>query len=143
MMKGRRQLTLGIIKPDILVASLPLLLRRRPNLTLQSLYQQPPHILLASTSSSSSSSPLPNGTAASTTTSTSTATALIATHGQHHQQQTEELTPLEEILRMIERGGFEIRESKLMDVSIEQAERFYGEHEGKFFYQRLVAFLTR
>lgn len=109
----RRQLTLGIIKPDILVPSLPLLLQQRPSLTLQSLYANPPHILLSSSSSTA------------------------------HNGVTTSQTPLEEILRMCERNGFEIVRSKLMDMSIEEAERFYGEHEGKFFYQRLVAFMTR
>jgi hypothetical protein len=110
----RRQLTLGIIKPDILVPSLPLLLQQRPSLTLQSLHANPPHILLSSSSSTA-----------------------------HHNEVTTSQTPLEEIVRMVERNGFEIVRSKLMDMSIEEAERFYGEHEGKFFYQRLVAFMTR
>jgi nucleoside diphosphate kinase len=108
----RRQLTLGIIKPDILVPSLPLLLQQRPSLTLHSLYANPPHILSSSSSTA-------------------------------HNEVTTSQTPLEEILRMVERNGFEIVRSKLMDMSIEEAERFYGEHEGKFFYQRLVAFMTR
>lgn len=107
----RRQLTLGIIKPDILVPSLPLLLQQRPSLTLHSLYANPPHILSSSSSTA-------------------------------HNEVTTSQTPLEEILRMVERNGFEIVRSKLMDMSIEEAERFYGEHEGKFFYQRLVAFMT-
>ncbi len=46
------------------------------------------------------------------------------------------------VIRRLEDKGFSIRGLKLMQISRERAERHYGEHAGKPFYEGLVAFIT-
>ena len=47
-----------------------------------------------------------------------------------------------EILSRFERRGFTIVGCKLMQITPELAERHYGEHKGKPFYDGLVSFMT-
>jgi len=47
-----------------------------------------------------------------------------------------------EIVSRFERKGLQLVGAKLMLVSPEQAKRHYGEHEGKAFYDKLLAFIT-
>jgi nucleoside-diphosphate kinase len=47
-----------------------------------------------------------------------------------------------EIMRRVERKGFQLIAAKLMVISKELAETHYAEHEGKDFYGELVAFIT-
>lgn len=47
-----------------------------------------------------------------------------------------------ELLGRIERKGFRIVGMKLMQITRETAERHYGEHAGKPFYEGLVSFIT-
>ena len=47
-----------------------------------------------------------------------------------------------EVVSRLERKGFTIAEMKLMNISRETAEKHYGEHEGKPFYEGLVSFIT-
>ena len=46
------------------------------------------------------------------------------------------------IIARIEAKGFRIRALKLMRISRELAERHYGEHKGKPFFEGLVSFIT-
>ncbi|EGC35660.1 hypothetical protein DICPUDRAFT_33096 [Dictyostelium purpureum] len=46
------------------------------------------------------------------------------------------------ILELIE-SKFIIHEKKQLNLTIEQAEQFYSDHRGRFFYERLVSFMTR
>ena len=46
------------------------------------------------------------------------------------------------IIARIEAKGFRIRALKLMRISRELAERHYGEHESKPFFEGLVSFIT-
>ncbi len=46
------------------------------------------------------------------------------------------------ILERLERRGLKIAGLKLMQVSRELAERHYGEHQGKPFYEGLVSYIT-
>jgi nucleoside-diphosphate kinase len=48
-----------------------------------------------------------------------------------------------EIISRIERKGLRIAEMRLMTISKELAGRHYAEHQGKPFYDDLVAFITR
>jgi nucleoside-diphosphate kinase len=48
-----------------------------------------------------------------------------------------------EIISRIERKGLRIAEMRLMSISKELAGRHYAEHQGKPFYDDLVAFITR
>ena len=48
-----------------------------------------------------------------------------------------------EILARFERRGFTVRAMRLLRVTPEQAAQHYAEHEGKPFYEDLVAFITR
>lgn len=50
---------------------------------------------------------------------------------------------LDQILAILNKNQFEVLTSKELHLSKEQAELFYEEHRGKFFYQRLVSFMTR
>ena len=47
-----------------------------------------------------------------------------------------------EILARFERRGYTILGLKLMHVTTEQAKRHYAEHEGKPFFEGLVAYIT-
>ena len=47
-----------------------------------------------------------------------------------------------EVLRRIEAKGFAVRELKRFTIPRELAERHYGEHRGKGFYEGLVSFIT-
>ena len=47
-----------------------------------------------------------------------------------------------EIYGRFEKAGLEIVAARMMHLSREQAEGFYAEHEGKPFYQDLVAYMT-
>ena len=46
------------------------------------------------------------------------------------------------ILAMINEGGFEISAMRLVRMTIAQAEKFYGVHKGKTFYEGLIEFMT-
>lgn len=48
-----------------------------------------------------------------------------------------------EVIRRIEAKGYRIVSMKQMQISPELAERHYGEHKGKPFYEDLVSFITR
>jgi nucleoside-diphosphate kinase len=48
-----------------------------------------------------------------------------------------------EIIRRFERKGLRIAALKLMTLERELAERHYGEHSGKPFFEELIAFITR
>ena len=48
-----------------------------------------------------------------------------------------------EIVSRLERKGLRIVEMRMMTIGKELAERHYGEHQGKPFYDDLVAFITR
>jgi nucleoside-diphosphate kinase len=48
-----------------------------------------------------------------------------------------------EIISRIERKGLRIAEMRMTTISKELAGRHYAEHEGKAFYDDLVAFITR
>lgn len=47
-----------------------------------------------------------------------------------------------EVIRRIEQKGFRIVGMKLMTITRETAETHYGEHQGKPFFEGLVAFIT-
>ncbi len=47
-----------------------------------------------------------------------------------------------DVVKRLESKGFRIVGMKLMQISRELAERHYGEHEGKPFYEGLVSFIT-
>lgn len=47
-----------------------------------------------------------------------------------------------EVIRRIEAKGYRIVSMKLMQITPELAERHYGEHKGKPFYEGLVSFIT-
>lgn len=47
-----------------------------------------------------------------------------------------------EVVRRLEAKGFRIVAMKLMEIPREMAERHYGEHAGKPFYEGLVSFIT-
>ncbi|WP_281886931.1 nucleoside-diphosphate kinase [Paenibacillus sp. YYML68] len=47
-----------------------------------------------------------------------------------------------EIVRRFEQKGLQLCAAKLVQMSREQAEAHYAEHEGKDFYEPLVAFIT-
>jgi len=46
------------------------------------------------------------------------------------------------ILAMINEGGFRISALKMVQLTMQQAEMFYGIHKGKPFYDDLVEFMT-
>ncbi len=46
------------------------------------------------------------------------------------------------ILAMINEGGFRISALKMVQLTLQQAESFYGIHKGKPFYDDLVEFMT-
>jgi len=46
------------------------------------------------------------------------------------------------ILQRFEQAGFKIVAAKMMHLTVEQAEGFYAEHEGREFYLPLVEFMT-
>jgi nucleoside-diphosphate kinase len=47
-----------------------------------------------------------------------------------------------EVVSRIERKGYKIVDMKLMLIPREMAERHYGEHKGKPFFEGLVSFIT-
>ena len=47
-----------------------------------------------------------------------------------------------DVVKRLESKGFRIVGMKLMQISRELAQRHYGEHEGKPFYEGLVSFIT-
>jgi len=47
-----------------------------------------------------------------------------------------------EILRRVEKAGFEIVELKMVRLSLHQAKRFYGVHRGKPFFDELVKYVS-
>ena len=47
-----------------------------------------------------------------------------------------------EVVRRLEHKGFRIVGMKLMQIPRETAERHYGEHQGKPFFEGLVSFIT-
>jgi nucleoside-diphosphate kinase len=47
-----------------------------------------------------------------------------------------------EVVRRLENKGFRIVGMKLMQIPRETAERHYGEHQGKPFFEGLVSFIT-
>ena len=47
-----------------------------------------------------------------------------------------------EVISRLERKGFTIKQMKLMQIPREMAERHYGEHKGKPFFDNLVNFIT-
>jgi nucleoside-diphosphate kinase len=46
------------------------------------------------------------------------------------------------ILQRFEKAGFTVVAAKLMQLTREQAEGFYAEHEGRDFYEPLIDFMT-
>lgn len=52
-------------------------------------------------------------------------------------------TALKAVRRMILTSNFKIVRTKRHTFTVEEAEKFYDEHKGKFFYNRLVTFMTR
>ncbi len=47
-----------------------------------------------------------------------------------------------EVVRRLEQKGFQIVGMKLMQIPRETAEKHYGEHQGKPFFEGLVSFIT-
>ncbi len=47
-----------------------------------------------------------------------------------------------EVISRFEKKGFKLIGSKLMHMTKQQAEKHYGEHEGKPFFENLVRFIT-
>ena len=47
-----------------------------------------------------------------------------------------------EVISRLEQKGFTIKQLKMMDIPRETAERHYGEHKGKPFFESLVGFIT-
>jgi nucleoside-diphosphate kinase len=47
-----------------------------------------------------------------------------------------------EILRRVEKAGFEIVELKMVKLSLHQAKRFYRVHRGKPFFDKLVKYVS-
>lgn len=47
-----------------------------------------------------------------------------------------------EVISRLERKGFVIKQMKLMQIPRETAEKHYGEHKGKPFFDNLVNFIT-
>jgi nucleoside-diphosphate kinase len=50
---------------------------------------------------------------------------------------------LKHILRIIEENNFRIVRKSRVKFDLALAEKFYAEHVGKFYYNRLVTFMTR
>lgn len=50
---------------------------------------------------------------------------------------------LEHILRTIQQNNFVIVKKSRIQFNREMAENFYGEHRGKFYFNRLVTFMMR
>lgn len=48
----------------------------------------------------------------------------------------------EKIMEIISSANFKIIKSKRQTISLGNAERFYDEHKPKFFYNRLITFMT-
>lgn len=50
---------------------------------------------------------------------------------------------LSNILRIIQENDFKILRKSRIKFNSQQAEHFYEEHKGKFYFNRLVTFMTR
>lgn len=50
---------------------------------------------------------------------------------------------LEAIRNIIVSSNFKVVKSKRKNITLDEAERFYEEHMHKFFYNRLITFMTR
>ncbi|KAF9187385.1 Nucleoside diphosphate kinase 6 [Haplosporangium sp. Z 767] len=48
----------------------------------------------------------------------------------------------EKVLELIQQNGFNIVDRKILLWSKAEAEAFYGEHRGKFFFERLCGYMT-
>ena len=46
------------------------------------------------------------------------------------------------IIALLEEAKLKVIEAKMVTLSIEEAESFYGEHKGKPFFDELIAFMT-
>lgn len=47
-----------------------------------------------------------------------------------------------QVLAEIEQGGLKVKAMKMLHLTVEQAGGFYAEHQGKDFFEPLVAFMT-
>lgn len=47
------------------------------------------------------------------------------------------------IRKMILTSNFKVVKSEKHQITVEEAKNFYSEHSGKFFFNRLVTFMTR
>lgn len=50
---------------------------------------------------------------------------------------------LNQILKIIEQNNFKILKKSRVKFDKEKSENFYEEHKGKFYYNRLVTFMSR
>jgi nucleoside-diphosphate kinase len=50
---------------------------------------------------------------------------------------------VEKILSIAQQNGLQVIQTKRLTLSKNEAEKFYADHKGKFFFQRLVSFMTR
>lgn len=50
---------------------------------------------------------------------------------------------LSQILKLIEENNFKIVKKTRINFDVSKAEEFYAEHKGKFYYNRLVTFMSR
>ena len=46
------------------------------------------------------------------------------------------------VIALLEEGNLKVIKAKMVTLSVEEAESFYGEHKGKPFFNELVAFMT-
>ncbi|EDV23126.1 Nucleoside diphosphate kinase 6 [Trichoplax sp. H2] len=49
---------------------------------------------------------------------------------------------VQKIQQLIEKNGIKVFRKKPLTMDVNTAEKFYGEHQGKFFYPRLVNLMT-
>lgn len=50
---------------------------------------------------------------------------------------------LGQIMRIIDENNFTIVKKSRVKFSLKSAKQFYSEHEGRFYYNRLVTFMSR
>lgn len=50
---------------------------------------------------------------------------------------------LKHILRIIDENGFKIVKKARIKFNYQSAGKFYSEHEGRFYFNRLITFMTR
>lgn len=50
---------------------------------------------------------------------------------------------LRQIMKIIDENGFKVVKKSRIHFHLQKAELFYEEHKGKFYYNRLVTFMTR